>query len=154
MGHWESTHTRAIVHCTSPSQVFCTARHHRKCSVLHVTIACVLYCTASVSPIKATAHRCGSLQPTLLPVSSPFPLPCHRMSNFRCIMCYSSLLLSLNLLPCCALRGQVRDLMFFIEGQRTIAESGGASELQQGTVLPLPASSSQIRKGRKGGRGS
>lgn len=35
---------------------------------------------------------------------------------------------------------QVRDLAFFIEAQRTINEAAGAgaSELREGTVLPLP----------------
>lgn len=45
---------------------------------------------------------------------------------------------------------QVRDLMFFIEGQRTIAASG-ESELQQGSVS-LPAAQPSRKQKKSGNR--
>jgi hypothetical protein len=49
---------------------------------------------------------------------------------------------------CLCLLPQVRDLMVFIEAQRTIADaSGGNSELKDASILPVPEQ--QVGKGRR-----
>lgn len=55
-------------------------------------------------------------------------------------------------MPCCA-AAQVRDLMVYIEAQRTIQSEGG-SELQDATLLPMPQSQSRGSSTRSSRRSS
>lgn len=47
----------------------------------------------------------------------------------------------------CPLPLQVRDLMVFIEAQKTIQSAGG--ELQDATLLPMPAKEASSSSGRR-----
>lgn len=54
----------------------------------------------------------------------------------------------------CVTALQVRDLMVYIEAQRTIQAGGDASELQDATLLPVPAQAQGKGSRSSGGGGS
>lgn len=47
------------------------------------------------------------------------------------------------------LEEQLRDVMFALEAQRVVEASGGASELQGATILPLPERAAKSTRRRK-----